>query len=328
MSKKLIAIASAAALGLSALVAVPATALNVVVGAQATSASITVTGTVARGTTGTGTVADPIKITVPDAGTVAAADILTFTISSTIKRTAVTATVTEGIKLLDAPGDTTNGYTSASGSANLPATAATNENGAYVFYGFPTSTKAGLLTVTIGTDITQIYIQGLEGAAYDIKSVTIPTIEPKGKGVVTAVVTDAFGNPVVSTAGTLTLSRVGGTGGSVSADVKYSTTTKRWEVEITGPDAAGQAAYAAVVAGLTASTAQIKAFGEPETFFGLTTFESTAAKVATLTAQVAALTAQLAESRPKATSVTKKKYNTLARKWNAAFPSQRVALKK
>ena len=324
MSKKLIAIASAAALGLSALVAVPAAALNVVVGDQATSASITVTGTTARGTTGTGTVSSPVKITVPDTGTVAAADILTFTISSTLKRTAVTATVTQGIKLLDAPGDSTNKYTSASGTATLPATAATNENGAYVFYGFPTSTTAGLLTVTIGTDITQIYIQGLEGAAYDIKSVTIPAIEPKGKGVVTAVVTDAFGNPVVSTAGTLTLTRVGGTGGTVDADVKYSSTTKRWEVEITGPDAAGQAAYAAVVDGLTASTAQITAFGAPETFFGLTSFASSAELVKSLQASVTTLTAQVATLTAD--------YNALAKKWNNRFalkkaPKKKVALK-
>jgi hypothetical protein len=320
MSKKLIAIAAAAALGLSALVATPAAALNVVVGAQSATASITVTGTAARGTTGTGTVAEPVKITVPDAGTVAADQILTFTISSTLKRTAVTASVTQGIKLLDAPGDATNKYTSASGTGTLPATAATNENGAYVFYGFPTSTTTGLLTVTIGADVTQIYIQGLEGAAYDIKSVTIPTLEPKATGVVTAVVTDAFGNAVVSTAGTLTLTRVGGTGGSTSANVKYSATTKRWEVEITAPDAAGQAAYAAIVANLTATTAQTTAFGAPETFFGLTTFASTAELVKGLQTQVATLTTAVA------TLTTD--YNALATKYNKLVKkSKRVAKK-
>jgi hypothetical protein len=52
------------------------------------------------------------------------------------------------------------------------------------------------------------------------------------------------------------------------------------------------------------------------------------AQVATLTAQVAALSAILAVSRLDENSVTQKKYNKLARKWNAAFPSQAVALKK
>ena len=47
-----------------------------------------------------------------------------------------------------------------------------------------------------------------------------------------------------------------------------------------------------------------------------------------LTAQVTALTAQLAVSRLIENSVTQKKYNTLVRKWNAAFPSNKVALKK
>jgi hypothetical protein len=49
---------------------------------------------------------------------------------------------------------------------------------------------------------------------------------------------------------------------------------------------------------------------------------------AAVDAQVAALTAQLAASRPKAKSVTKKRFNTLARAWNRAFPSQAVKLKR
>jgi hypothetical protein len=53
-----------------------------------------------------------------------------------------------------------------------------------------------------------------------------------------------------------------------------------------------------------------------------------AAQVTALTAQVTALTAQLAVSRLIENSVTQKKYNTLVRKWNAAFPSNKVALKK
>jgi hypothetical protein len=51
-------------------------------------------------------------------------------------------------------------------------------------------------------------------------------------------------------------------------------------------------------------------------------------QITALQANVTALTAQLAVSRLIENSVTQKKYNTLARKWNAAFPSQRVALKK
>jgi hypothetical protein len=57
-------------------------------------------------------------------------------------------------------------------------------------------------------------------------------------------------------------------------------------------------------------------------YSGVVNNPGAATQVAALTAQVAALTAQVAKR------VSKKKYNTLARKWNAAFPSQKVALKK
>ncbi len=52
------------------------------------------------------------------------------------------------------------------------------------------------------------------------------------------------------------------------------------------------------------------------------------AQVAALQASVVAMQAILDVSRLDENSVTQKKYNTLARKWNEAFPSQAVALKK
>jgi hypothetical protein len=321
MSKKLIAVASAAAIALSALVGVaPAQALVVEVAASApNTASVWVTSSTARAT-GTGSQATPIKIIVPDAGTVAEGDILKLVVSSTLKRTAITASVTNGIKLLDAPGDATNKYTSASGTTALAAAQTTDAAGAYTFYAFPTSTTAGVITVTIGTDVTQIYVQGTVGRAYDITSVTIPVIEPKATGTVVATVTDAFGNALATTAsGTLTLSRVGGTGGAQPA-ISYSETTKRYQSVITAPDAAGQAAYSAVVLDLTATTAMVTAFGEPQTFFGLVTFTSTADLVKSLQASVATLTASV-------TALTTE-YNALATKYNKLVKkSKRVAKK-
>ena len=320
MSKKLIAVAAAAALGLSALVAVPANALSVVVGAVGDTAAVTVSNVVDRAT-GSGTQATPVKIVVPDAGTVGASDILKLSVSSTLNRTAISASVTNGIKLLDAPGDATNKYTSASGTTALPAAQTTDAAGDYVFYAFPTSTTAGVITVTIGTDVTQIYVQGTVGVAYDITSVTMPTaVEPKAKGTVVATVTDAFGNALASTsAGTLTLTRVGGTGG-LEGSIAYSATTKRYELEITAPNAAGQVAYAAVVAGLTATKAQTDAFGEPQTYFGLTTFASTATLVTDLQASVKKLTESVAALTAD--------YNALATKYNKLVKkSKRVAKK-
>jgi hypothetical protein len=321
MSKKLIAVASAAAIALSALVGVaPAQALMVEVSETApNTASVWATSSTDRAE-GTGSQASPIKIIVPDAGTVAAGDILKLVVSSTLKRTAITASVSNGIKLLDAPGDATNKYTSASGTTALAAAQTTDAAGAYTFYAFPTSTTAGVITVTIGTDITQIYVQGTVGAAYDITSVTIPVIDPKGTGTVVATVTDAFGNLLATTAaGTMTLTRVGGTGG-VEGDIVYSATTERYELEITAPDAAGQVAYAAVVEDLTATTAQVTAFGQPQTFFGLVTVTSTADLVIALRAQVATLTASV-------TALTAD-YNRLATRFNKRYDLKKAPVKK
>jgi hypothetical protein len=104
---------------------------------------------------------------------------------------------------------------------------------------------------------------------------------------------------------------------------------------LTAGATAGQIAVSGTLAG-TPTTAQITAFGTPvRSYFTIITTASQAAQLATLTTQVTelqakvtALTDQLAASRPVADSVTKKKYNTLARKWNAANPGAKVALKK
>jgi hypothetical protein len=330
MSKKLIAIAAAGALALSGLVATTsASALPVTGGALSGESYLNVTSTVTRA--GSGTASDPYTFAVPSAGTVAAASIVTFQVSSSSKRTAATVSSTSGIKLLDAPGDATNKYTSASGSASLSLT--TTDSGTLVFYGFPTSTTTGLVTLTIGTDVTQVYIKGVAGPAYNIATVTPPaSLEPEGKGTYVVTVTDAFGNAV--TAGSLSVTRVGGgSGGSFISwatsgendKIVYSATAKRWQGIITAGDVAGQIAVGLQIDGLTATDDQKTAFGAPKnTFFSIITTSSSAdlvislrAQVATLTATVAALTAD---------------YNKLATRWNTRYdlkkaPKHKVVLK-
>jgi hypothetical protein len=329
MSKKLIAVVASAALALTGLMGIaPASALPIVTSAGSGSNLL-----VTDGGSGSGSQSDPFVKAVPDAGTVTGTSVLTLTVSSTLLRKATTITATSGIKLLDAKGDATNKYTSASGTTSLSLT--TNETGAVTFYAFPTTTTAGVITVTVDTDVTQVYLKGSAGAAYAIKSVTPPAVTPapEGKGVFSAVLVDAFGNTV--TTGELEVSVIGGGSGTsftsstgTSNRVHYSTTTLRHEGTLTAGDTAGQIAVSAQLAG-SATAAQITAFGTPvRTYFTVITTASLSGQVTALTAQVAALTAQLAESRPIATSVTKKKYNTLARKWNAANPGARVALKK
>jgi len=320
MSKKLIAVASAAALALSALAGIaPATALPI----DGTGNTIlkAVTGIA---TTGAGNNSNPYLVSVPTLGTVRAVDITKFTVSSDVKSRAITVTTTSGIKLLDAPGDTTNKYTAASGLTSWTST--TDAAGAAVFYAFPTTTTKGIITVTLDGDVTQIYVTGVAGPAYDITSVTLPSLEVSDTDVLVAVVSDAFGNAV--TAGSLTVSRVG-TGVSAATNyVEYSTTTKRWEGSIESGASAGSLAVGLTITGLTATADQKAAFGNPvDTYFGIINVAA-AADVAALRTQIATLTAQLAALQIiKDRKVSKLKYNRLARKWNAAFPSDKVWVK-
>jgi hypothetical protein len=328
MSKKLIAVASAAALALSALVAVPASALPF--GETGVSGnSITVSETGDRLTGGSGSFSSPYTVKVPDNGLAdwgtTTSNLVRFSLSSDVKSRAFTVKSTAGIKLLDAAATTTNAYTAASGAATLSVT--TNASGVAEFFAFPTSTTKGYIEVNLDGDITQIYMTGEEGQAYDIGTVTFPTLDTKGVGAVVVVVTDAFGNPIVTGTPTITTTLVGTGSPSVTTAVAYSTTTKRFEGVLTAGSSAGQLAVGMSMA-TSESTARKAAFGDPNnTAFGI--IQVAAAKTAAeWGAMVAALQAQLAISRLVADSVTQKKYNTLARKWNAAFPSKKVALKK
>jgi hypothetical protein len=310
MSKKLIAVATAAALALAGLAGIaPATALPL---ASTGSSYLDVAGE----TSGDGTSVAPYVEAVPDTGTVLSADLLTFTVSSTSKRKAATVTSTSGIKLLDAPGDSTNKYTAASGSSSLSLT--TTDAGTLVFYGFPTTTTTGIVTLTIDGDVTQAYIKGSAGAAYAISSVTAPTsVAPDGKGTFVAVLVDAFGNTV--TTGSLTVSVVGG-GTSTFADeagnanaIAYSSTSKRHAGVLTAGATAGSIAVQATLAG-TATDAQIAAFGTPVRLY------FTTLATASLTAQITTLTASVAS--------LKADYNALATKYNKlVVKSKRVAKK-
>jgi len=320
MSKKLIAVASAAALALSALAGVaPATAAMVIgESTQPVAAnSLLITSTVNR--TGTGTLADPFKLAVPQSGLASSATTVKFAISTTAAR-AVTVSATSGIRLLTAVSATTKVVLT--GADTLTVTA--NASGAAEFFAYPTSTTRGVVTITNDGDVTQVYMTGNVGSAYDIGTVTLPTLEVSKEGVIVAVVTDAFGNVVDSDdEQSLTVTRVG-TGSPTSTDVMYSATSKRWEGTVTPGATAGQLAISMKISGLTASADQKAVFGAPnDTYFGIINVAA-AATAAQLQAQVTALTAQL-------TALTSE-YNKLAKRFNNLVtlkkaPTKKVALK-
>ena len=360
MSKKLIAVASASALALSALVAAPAAAADF---------SVVVTGTTVA--TSTGLVAttpvlnaSPVNnklINENRASTTNTA--VRFVITAAAPDVAITVTSTNGVKLtttlFEADGATS--LKPGVGTASLGGTS--NSSSVYTFYAYSTSTATGTVVMSSGGNTKTYYLKSLAGDAYNIESVTWPT------SILTAAVTpmyvkltDVFGNAItggstgnesnlvvdaaatgtaisfvaadVMQNGDLTLTAVGATG------EEYATATTS-----TGSDGdwiwvAAKAAWAAQIEGgatagavalrldLAAQDRSVGLASQKRTAFTSINSSDAVSTVALLNAQVAALTAQLAASRSKATSVTKKRYNTLARKWNRANPSAKVALKK
>jgi hypothetical protein len=340
MSKKLIAVAAAAALALTGLVATTsASALPVVKDEAAGQSYLSVTAAANRG--GSGTSADPFTFPVPNAGTVATtSEALTFTVSSTLKSRPVTVTTTAGIKVLDELGNSTNKYIASSGKDSLTLT--TTSSGTLTFVAFPTTTSTGTVTVSITdastppvVDTTQVYIKGTAGAAYAIKSVTAPTsVAPEGKGTFVAVLVDAFGNPAIAAGDTLSVTVVGGGTSSfaseatnadgktgTNAKVSYSATSKRTAGVLTAGKVAGQIAVAMSLDTAAATDAQIAAFGTPvASYFTVITTAALSGQITTLTAQVATLTASV-------TALTAD-YNKLAARWNKKVANKTTLKKK
>jgi outer membrane murein-binding lipoprotein Lpp len=340
MSKKLIAVAAAAALALTGLVAAPANASSI------SSVTIQHSGSSAGAAVVSHTDADDALT----AATWASARNVVFGVgaSYTATRTAirfdvlttgatpVTVTSTGGVKIatavsvagvalkVDAGSTTLTGATTAGSATTLT----------YTFYAWSTSTTAGSVVIETSGSKNTYYVKGTLGPAYNIVNVTFPASLYTGQtdGKVTYQTTDAYGN--LTNADGPAITPTGFNAGSFAA-ATYSATTKLWSTTlgtIAGDNVALNLAVPAFDGVDYTTNGFAKAVGSA---FKLVSAGSLTAQIASLTtevaslkASVAALTTQLEASRPMATSVTKKKYNTLARKWNAANPGSRVALKK
>ncbi len=335
MSKKLIAVASAAALALSALVAVPA---------QATFAAPTITDA----GTGTGAVATSPLLNGPnvlntivnnaDGDGQATNTAVRFDYSGlTNGKVIQLSTTSSTIKFL--PRSTAEALTgetinAASGTQTLDVAVAA---GAAKFYVYNTSTTVGTFSVSYDGNTTVYHIRAIQGAPYNI-SVKFPAaLGAAQTGDIDVTVTDRAGNAIEGTSNgvgftadnnnsgglTLTTAVVGAASFVTSATAySWNTVRKVWVGKITAGADGGNVALTVT---LNAASLAAVGFAAPvASAFG----SIIAQDLAGLTTQVATLQAQLAASRPKATSVTKKRYNTLARKWNRANPSDRVALKK
>jgi hypothetical protein len=339
MSKKLIAAAAAAALALTALVGVaPASAATFEVAVSNTTGNSPAQTAASKAADGV-TAATAYNVNVPSndvirsnaTGDRSGTTALKFDITTTAARGQVDVTATGSVRIITED-EFDDGAKVATGKTSLTDFSAAN---AFTFYVITTSTSAGTVVVSNAGNSKTVYVAGESEWAYKL-NFTAPTTAALGGDIkVTGTVKDAFGNDL-----TVALDAIGdfdvlGMVGVTTPAFKYTSSTKSYEFKYTAPTTAIPVAVQIKLAAVETPTA-VTAFGTPvaSVFFTVTATDLTAtvtsltAQVASLTAQVAALTDQLAGSRPVADSVTKKKYNTLARKWNAANPGAKVALKK
>jgi hypothetical protein len=311
MSKKLIAVASAAALALTGLVGVaPAMAAP----------SVAVTAVA-----GAGTSADPYTIGVPaanalSAGTTAA----TLVISGLATGDVVRVDATGGVRLATAT-LTANANVNVATVGTTTYSKTTDTAGNITLYAFTTSTAAGTVVMTTTrTGLSASSTTHIKGVAsttpYNVTSVSgVPASMAKGAtAVVSYKLTDVFGNDVEALTTGVTFSATSGLATlAATSGIGWDAATKTYKATLTA------LSTQPFLAGITLADNSVAGLADANyAYSGVVNNPGAATQVAALTAQVAALTAQVAKR------VSKKKYNTLARKWNAAFPSQKVALKK
>jgi hypothetical protein len=297
MSKKIIAVAAAAALALTALVGIaPASATQ---------------GALAISTTngGSGTSADPYVATVPAINTlVAGTNALTVTVSGLATGDVVRIDSTGGFKLMSSIDNLTpaNLYVDVSKLGATTYSKTTTSAADVVIFAYTTGTATGTIVSTLtrtGLSSTNtLYAKGKAGAPYNISALSgVPaTLAKDATAATTFTVTDVFGN-AVENSGTITNSttRTGGLGAVTwdSTNKVYKSTmtaatssTYLWSVDFTGANILGFADAVDSISGV------VNYSGD-----------------ATLTAQVASL---------------KSDYNKLATKYNKLVAkSKRVAKK-
>jgi hypothetical protein len=317
MSKKLIAVASAAALALTALVGVAPANANVVVAIAAGN----------NADSGAGTSASPYLESVPVANVLTALTSIQFDVTTVVGQT-MTVTATGAVRILpEITGSAAdNLFTTASGTTTYTEVA---ESTTTSFIAYNTSTTAGTIQISLKSPTTSasgdlIYIKGVKGTAYNYNMTAPASIATGAAGELTFTVTDMFGNVIEDddTEKSTILSSVtiaGVSAPSKGPAVSWDSSRKVYYLSIAAQSTTTPFGVTLSVASITDVGGLAKA---KDTAYAAINSPAAAAANASLTSQVAALTAQVAGM------VTKKRFNKLARKWNAAFPSQKVKLKK
>jgi hypothetical protein len=323
MSKKLIAVASAAALALSALVAAPATAVGPF--------NVTTVGSISIANGSTGDLESTTNVPTQDVlrynnvangaatttGTLVRYDVVTPLGGAAVS----VAAAGGGAKLISSTQFAKlSEQTTTSGTATLSITS--DSTGAVEFYAYTTSTSDSTITVSSAGASQVLYMKGVsaKGNSYKLNFTASPTnTAVGGKVTFTGTITDAFGNLMkLVDAADLTVTGLGGNlGAAALVDYVQSTTTSVITFDVVNRDTAGSAAMSISMGGALAPAGvptKVTAFGTPvgTQFFSVNALDL-AAQVTSLTAQVAALTAD---------------YNKLAARWNAKVANKTTLKKK
>ena len=316
MSKKLIAVAAAAALALTGLVSAPASAsaiTNVTIYSSGNNSGTALTAghTDSDSAVTANTFAAARNVVFNTSVTNAATrTAVRFDVNTAAAASAINVTSTGGVKVIAAIASTTKvdgGVTALNGSTVAGALT-------YTFYAWSTSSTAGTVVIDTGASKMTFYVKGVTGPAYNIVTPTWPKSLPQSSttGKVTFGLTDAYGNPVSVAVPTVTA--LGATAGAVT----YNSTSKVFESTLT---VSATATSVALQIAITAADLSDNGFALPvDVAFSTVASGSLSTQVTALTAQVAALTATVAGLTADYNSVAKK-YNKLVKK------SKRVALK-
>jgi hypothetical protein len=313
MSKKLIAVAAAAALALTGLVAVPAGATaisNVTIyhGGNTAGQQLTAGHTDSDSAVSASTFAAARNVVFNTSLTNATTrTAVRFDVNTAAAASAINITATGGVRMIATIASTTkvtDGVQALNGSTVAGALT-------YTFYAWNTSSTAGTVKVDTGSSAMTFYVKGVTGPGYNIATPVWPTSLPQSSNdkKVTFTVTDAYGNAVSSNQEAPAIGVLGGTAPAPT----YNSTSKLWESTVTVSATATSVALQLSVAAVDLSS---NGFAAPANVaFTTVASGSLSAQVTALTAQVAALTATV-------TALTDE-YNKLATRFN-----KRVTLKK
>jgi hypothetical protein len=324
MSKKLIAVASAAALALTALVGVaPAHATPTITYGDVTAAT----------STNAGTASDPYEALVPQLNTIARVDTtgnaLLIAITNISAGDSATISSAGTAKVV---GDTVSTSTknlnvSTLGASTLTKTASGSTLNFYVYS--TSSAAASTITVSVtktaaGTKSTTTetkYFKATTGSAFAVKDIVAPnTTTASAEAEVTYKVTDVFGNEI-GASGNTQASALTAALTTTNGIASYDTTRKLWVAQYTAP--ANTKPYTLTIThGSNTADHEDKGLGKHSLVDNIVVVNGAAnstasSQVSALTTQVAALTAD---------------YNALAAKWNKRVasktaPKKKVALK-